>query len=174
MEKKISVEHQKSLEAFLSALTERKIKAVVFDMDRTIIAQHSRGAILESKLLQFLSTISPVVEVLIPYLLDKGIKVAIATLSDDFYSKLLTERDKRMGKTRDSVYLSGAELVKKILAKFLTIAQLKEVIMVTLNPDLYSAESDDDEGKQFFFDKLTSHGLGTDAKKKIRKKYSKR
>jgi len=133
-------------------------------MDRTLIAMHTSGALLRSKLDEFKKVISPVAKVLIPQLLEIGLQVSVSTLSDDLYADLLQiQEGKNSGEDQKTKYVAGVELVEILLDECLKDYKKKsdaekkklrdQVHIVTLNPDLYA--SGEKEMKEYYFKKLT-------------------
>jgi len=137
---------------------------VVFDMDRTMVAQHSRGALVEAKLPAFQKSLSEVVIKLIPFLIRRGFKVGVATLSDDLYTELLEQQSNNSDRVPQK-YISGRLLVEKILSTFLSTSQWNaiEPYVITLNPGLYHSTFDTEENedylKKFFVKKLKDLGV---------------
>lgn len=153
---------QDIIDTEIKALQDRDIQVCVFDLDQTLINAHTKGIILETTLESFIKSISPVAIKLIPCLLKAGLKVAIATMTDELYNVLMTDRDKKSGKP-ERKYLSGRQLVIGLLESFLTKDEIKEITVVTINPDLYP--SNDNEKCTFFIDKLISMGFNKDTYK---------
>ena len=125
-----SIPHE--LHAFVSYLREQQIECVVFDLDRTLVSQHSGGCVPAASLASFAASATPAVRLLLPHLVEQGFRIAIATFADALYSQY----------QRGSV--AGEELVRRVLRELPCFAKgeegakrLAEVPIVTLNPDLY-------------------------------------
>jgi phosphoglycolate phosphatase-like HAD superfamily hydrolase len=120
------------LESFVSFLRANSLQVVVFDMDRTLVSQHSGGCVPASSLNSFAASLTPASRALIPFLMSEGLHVAVATFADDLYASYRT----------DSV--AGVSLVRRVLrecscfqgAEGLRLLE-ERVAITTLNPDLY-------------------------------------
>jgi len=153
MSEAVSIEEQKKiLTTFVDQCRKKGVKMIVLDMDRTLIAMHTSGALLESKLDTFKRSLSSVARALVPVLLEEKFEVSVSTLSDDLYSDLLMEKDKLQHKSGNK-YFSGIPLVNQLLGTFLTAEQIKPITLVTLNPALYRQPSGDEDPLLLFYHK---------------------
>ena len=71
------------LDQCVSLLKVHDIKVVVFDMDLTAVAQHSRGCLLRINLQDYLDNATPAFKALVPVLYENNFQIAIATHSDE-------------------------------------------------------------------------------------------
>ena len=130
--------------AFIARLHALRITTVVFDMDHTLTAAHSQGAIPATSLADYLASLSPASAALLPLLLSSGFHVAIATFSDDLYTHSPSLfpfffNPPAASPTAAPTYYSGRPLVSALLSTFLKPEQLASVLTVALHPDLYTA-----------------------------------
>jgi hypothetical protein len=72
--------------AFAHAMVERGVRCVVFDLDQTLVAMHSRGSLARSQLPAYIASLSATCRVSIPALLAANVRVAVASFSDDLYT----------------------------------------------------------------------------------------
>lgn len=118
---------------FIKTLKGLGVRVVVLDMDKTVTAQHSGGAIPRGDPLQaFVKSITPVARLLIPALIKAGFQLAIATFSDDLYTHTSSG-------TASSNFIAGNALVRAVLSDIVTEEQIRQMPIVTLNPGLYEA-----------------------------------
>lgn len=121
--------------SFVALIKSHGIQCVAFDMDRTLVSQHSGGAVSSNGVDEFAESMTRACRLLIPYLLDQGVKVAVATFADDLYASY----------SRNSI--AGVELVKRVLGELPVFdgqmgrERLRHVPIVTINPDLYVVET---------------------------------
>lgn len=121
--------------SFVTLLKSHGIQCVAFDMDRTLVSQHSGGCVSSSSVDEFAESMTKACRQLIPYLLEQGLKVAVATFADDLYAQ----------HSRNSI--AGVELVKRVLGELPVFdgqmgrERLRHVPIVTINPDLYVVET---------------------------------
>ena len=130
--------------AFIARLHALHISTVVFDMDHTLTAAHSQGAIPASSLADYVGSLSPASTALLPLLLSHGFNVAIATFSDDLYTQSPSLfpfffNPPTASPSASPAYFSGRPLVSALLSSFVKPDQLGSVITVALHPDLYTA-----------------------------------
>lgn len=121
---------------FVTFLRRQSIRCVVFDMDRTLVANHSGGCVSLGQVSAFAASLTPAARHLIPVLLAEGFHIAVATFADDLYGSFYKDE------------IAGVELVHIVLRElpcFATGDALAAVPVVTLNPDLYAAERVDSE-----------------------------
>jgi len=124
---------QKLLGEFRDQLVARGIKCVVFDMDKTLVSMHSQGSLPRSKLDAYIQSVSPVCRALLPLLIKCGIRIAIATFSDDLYTSGIAG----FPSSDSSDRVSGAQLTQSVLSSFLDPKVLSQIPIITLNPALY-------------------------------------
>src|SRR4051794_32838199 len=92
---------ERAIEKAISSLREKKIRVVVFDMDKTLIGEHSQGIIKKSSLSKLIRSISNIAKKYISRLLEEpGFQVAIASMTDELYTKIY-------GEHKGGEYLSG-------------------------------------------------------------------
>ena len=110
----------------IQKLREKGIKVVVFDMDLTIVNQHSRGRLKRGEPLEeFLSKVSPDFVQLVPALYKEGFQLAIATHSDEAeYNRRITPE----------THILGDELAKTVLKRHLDAPVADSFYIVAYNP----------------------------------------
>jgi hypothetical protein len=81
-----SAEEARVAAAFAHAMVERGVRCVVFDMDQTLVAMHSRGSLARFQLPAYIASLSAACRVTIPALLAANVRVAVASFSDDLYT----------------------------------------------------------------------------------------
>jgi len=113
--------------AFLKALQDRQIKAVMLDMDKTLVSEHSRGCLAKSDVAWFVKSVTPTARELIMELLKANFILSIGTYSDELYAK---------DDPKNSI--AGTPLVYEVLRPFLDEKQLSQIYIIGLNPDLYA------------------------------------
>jgi len=111
----------------IQRLRARKIKCIMFDMDKTMMSKHSQGSISSSELAGFLDSLTKPTMAFISACLEANIDVAVVTFSDDLYCE--GEADQ----------LAGRSLVRPILRKFLSESEADRVFIIDVNPDLYKS-----------------------------------
>jgi len=142
------------LTAFRDDLIRRGIKCVVFDMDKTLVSMHSGGSLPTSRLGSYVKSVSPVCKALVPMLISSGIRIAIATFSDDLYTSGIAGFPTAEASDR----ISGARLTQQVLSSFLDAKTLTQIPIVTLNPALYPAAPEKDPRREFLKEKVISIG----------------
>jgi hypothetical protein len=148
------MDKMKVIDAFCSDVVRRGIKCVVFDMDKTLVSLHSGGSLPKSRLNQYLESTSEVGRALIPALLAQGIRVSIATFSDDLYTSGIAGFPNASSSQR----ISGLSLTNEVLSAFLPIETVHSIPIVTLNPALYPSVTDDDPRRSFLREKIVTIG----------------
>lgn len=110
----------------IQRLRERDIKVVIFDMDLTIVNQHSRGSLRRGDPLEaFLSRICPDFVKLAPALHKEGFHLAVATHSDEAeYGRRITP----------ATHILGDELVNTVLQRHLPPEVAESFYIVAFNP----------------------------------------
>jgi hypothetical protein len=138
---------------FIASIQAHGIKCVAFDMDCTLVREHSGGCLESKDIQKYVESLSPTVKLLLSALIENGIRIAVATFADEYYLE---------GKEE---VITGCNLVSSVLkhAGF-TDKQIADVIMITLNSDLYQKQ-DDAEAYAFFTSKLKMYGLDTEKDK---------
>lgn len=110
----------------IDRLKARGVKVVIFDMDLTIVNQHSRGQLPRGEPLDlFLSKVSPDFVKLAPQLYANGFLLAIATHSDEAEAR---------GKIQPATHILGEELAKTVLAAHLPVEVADSFYIVAYNP----------------------------------------
>jgi hypothetical protein len=112
---------------FVKTLVDKKIGAVMLDMDKTMVSEHSRGCLSTNDVPWFAKSITVAARDLIIELLKAGLPISIGTYSDELYAK---------DDIKNSV--AGAPLVYEVLRPFLDEKQLSQISIIGLNPDLYT------------------------------------
>lgn len=133
--RELSTEERKAAQ-FVSTVQACGIEVVVFDMDCTLTSLHSGGSLPRDQLGHFQRSISPSALVTIPQLLAAGVRVAVATFSDDLY----TTPGIFMSPRAASMQIAGRALAKAVLGCFLSPEQIAHIPLITLNPNLYSLQ----------------------------------
>jgi hypothetical protein len=124
-----------SLEECISLLKKKGIKVVVFDMDNTAVAQHSRGSLLRSELNGYLDMATPDFRSLTPLLHKNGFSLAIATHSDEAEFN---------GEIQPRTHILGAELATSLLQKHFSPEIVASFFIVAYNPRVHP---EDDSNK---------------------------
>ena len=78
-----SLRDNADIEQCLQLLRDHSIRVVVFDMDQTAVAMHSRGRQKRTNLDVFLEKVTPDFRRLVPHLHEHGFGLSIATHSDE-------------------------------------------------------------------------------------------
>ncbi|KAJ1483098.1 hypothetical protein T484DRAFT_2615523 [Baffinella frigidus] len=101
-----------------------RVKAVAFDMDQCMVAQHSHGRLSKEGLPEYLSKVSPDFVALVPELESRGIHLAVTTHSD---------RAEYSDSVRPETHVLGEDLVESVLAH--SVPRHKEgFFVVAYNP----------------------------------------
>ena len=95
----------------MQLLHDNSIRVVVFDMDQTAVALHSRGRLKREQLLQFLENATPDFVRLVPDLYKHGFGLSIATHSDE--QEFTTGRHAAL--VNRKTHIMGEELAKALL-----------------------------------------------------------
>jgi len=111
---------------FIKGIMEKGIKAVMVDMDKTLVSEHSRGCLPRAELQWFVKSMTPTTKSLIPALVKAGLVVCIGTYSDELYAK---DDPKNQ--------IAGTPLVHELLKPIIEEKQLNSVLVIGLNPELY-------------------------------------
>lgn len=121
------------IDVFVDFLKGLGVRVVVLDMDKTLTSQHSGGAINQGEPLnEFVNSVTPVARQLILALIKSEFQLAVATFSDDLYTL-----GPAGGPPKNVV--AGTDLVCTVLGSILTEDQIRRIPIVTLNPGLYQA-----------------------------------
>lgn len=113
------------VQACIARLRDRGIKVVIFDMDLTIVNQHSRGRLQRQDLEAFLAKTLPDFVKLVPELHKQGFQLAIATHSDEAeYSTKVTPE----------LYIIGTELATTVLQRNFEPEVANSFFIVAYNP----------------------------------------
>jgi hypothetical protein len=124
------------LSTFVNHLRSLNIQCVVFDLDRTLVSQHSGGCVPAEQLETFANSLTETSRILLPYLLENGFHIAVATFADDLYSQYAKGN------------VAGVTLVRRVLRECPCFGAdteqaknaLASVPIITINPDLYQIE----------------------------------
>lgn len=110
----------------IERLRERGIKVVIFDMDLTIVNQHSRGSLRRGDPLEaFLARVSPDFVKLAPALHKEGFHLAVATHSDEAeYGRRITP----------DTHILGDGLANTVLQRHLPPEVAESFFIVAYNP----------------------------------------
>jgi hypothetical protein len=110
----------------IQLLREKGIRVVIWDMDLTIVRQHSRGRLPRGESLEeFLSKTSEDFITLVPSLYKEGFKLAIATHSDTAeYSK----------KIQPETHILGQDLATTLLQRHFSPSIANNFYIVAYNP----------------------------------------
>lgn len=141
------------LEQCIELLRRQSIKLVVFDMDQTAVAAHSRGRLLRKDLQGFIDKATPAFRSLVPQLLHNGFSVAIATHSDE-------AEFSRPGIDR-STHILGKELATSMINGVFDKHQADSIFVVAYNPRFRSdGHLEENKVKRFHFRALQKHYAG--------------
>jgi hypothetical protein len=83
-----------------------------------------------------------------------GIRVSVATFSDDLYTSGIAG----FPTAESSDRISGARLTQQVLASFLDSKLLNQIPIITLNPALYPPAPEKDPRREFLKEKVISIG----------------
>lgn len=115
----------------LELLKKHRIRVVVFDMDQTAIAAHSRGTLLRSNVKQFASKATSAFLQLVAALYDDGsFQLAIATHSDEAQFKT----GRHVNEINPSTHIMGFELATQMLQKCFPSEVAQSFFVVSYNP----------------------------------------
>mmetsp|Transcript_18758 Transcript_18758/g.47322 ORF Transcript_18758/g.47322 Transcript_18758/m.47322 type:complete len:196 (+) Transcript_18758:172-759(+) len=115
-------------DAFVSAIKQQGVKAVVFDFDCTTTITHSGGRVRHEKLGDFLSNnISPCFQQLLPKLFESRIKVGVATFADSYKCP--------------NTHLGGEDLVRRFFGHYFSDTMEDKVQIVAAYPENYQNEA---------------------------------
>lgn len=103
-----------SIQTAIALLKQHSIRLVVFDMDQTAVAMHSRGQLRRTDLRDYLEHATPDFRQLVPALHQNGFFLAIATHSDaaEFSENKL---DQNGCLVQPETHILGEELVRALL-----------------------------------------------------------
>mmetsp|Transcript_31412 Transcript_31412/g.76999 ORF Transcript_31412/g.76999 Transcript_31412/m.76999 type:complete len:278 (-) Transcript_31412:245-1078(-) len=115
--------HDSTIEKLADSIASRA-KAVAFDMDQCLVAQHSKGCMPKEDLQGFLQRVTPDFKKLVPELHKRGVRLAIATHSDTHeYNDSVTP----------ATHILGEHLVEAVLED--AVPELRrEFFVVAFNP----------------------------------------
>lgn len=112
----------------IQRLQESGIRVVIFDMDLTIVNQHSRGQLQRGAPLEaFLAKVTPDFKRLVPELYKQGFSLAIATHSDEKeveYNKYISKE----------THILGEELATTVLQRYFSPEIAESFYIVAYNP----------------------------------------
>ena len=125
----------------LELLNKHRIRIVVFDMDQTAIAAHSRGTLLRSDLAEFASRATPAFLQLVPALYKDGtFQLAVATHSDEAQFKTGCHVDE----IDPSTHIMGFELATQMLQICFPAEIAQSFLVVSYNPRARGTMEDPD------------------------------
>jgi len=110
----------------VESIKKQGYKVVVFDMDQTAVSMHSRGRLKRSEIEQFVSKTSNDFKLIVPALAEEGIKLAIATHSDEA-EFIRDDVDKE-------THILGEELAREVLRRNFSQQLVKDFFIVAFNP----------------------------------------
>ena len=130
-----------------SIVKNTNIKAVVFDMDLTIVTKHSRGCLPRILLKSFINNTSNDFIYFARSLHRRGIKLAIATHSDSYEYNFIKSEDN---------FIIGDELVRAILES--TVPEIvNEFHIVAYNPTLRNDQDVLNQNKKLHIRLISQH-----------------
>lgn len=119
------------IEKGLEILKKHHIRIVVFDVDQTAIAAHSRGTLLRSNVAQFSSKATPAFLELVSALhVDGNFHLAIATHSDQAEFK----NGRHVDEIHPSTHIMGFELATEMLQRCFPSEIAQSFFVVSYNP----------------------------------------
>jgi len=117
-----------SIERVVTSLTDRGVKAVVFDFDCTITIKHSGGRVRKDRLEAYLQdNVSPTFQSLLPALLSSPLKVGVATFADGFKAPI--------------THVAGEALVRTHFQHYFGNRYQEEIPIVAAYPENYQTEA---------------------------------
>jgi hypothetical protein len=112
-------------------LKKHKIRVVVFDMDQTAIAAHSRGTLLRSNFKEFTSRATPAFLQLVMALYNEGsFQIAIATHSDEAEF----QNGRHVEEVHPLTHIMGFELATQTLLDCFSSEVAQSILVVSYNP----------------------------------------
>jgi hypothetical protein len=112
-------------------LKKHNFRVVVFDMDQTAIASHSRGTLLRSNFKQFTSKATPAFLQLVSALHNEGsFQIAIATHSDEAEF----QNGRHVDEIHPSTHIMGFELATQMLLDCFSSEVAQSILVVSYNP----------------------------------------
>lgn len=134
------------LDKCIQLLRETSIRLVVFDMDLTAVAAHSRGRLLREDLDEYVSKATPSFLALVPKLHENGFFVAIATHSDEAEFG---------GEVQPDTHILGNELATALVERRFPPTISKEIFIVAYNPRVHQDHDPElDKVKRYHMRKL--------------------
>lgn len=122
----------------LQLLHAHSIHVVVFDMDQTAVATHSRGRLQRASLDTFLNQITPDFQRLVPHLHENGFHLAIATHSDEAEFK----KGRQAALIDPTTHILGKELVMSVLHHCFEDKVANSFFIVAHNPRAHDQMKD--------------------------------
>jgi len=122
-------------------------------MDQTLVSAHSRGTMTREKLDEYCNKVTVDFKAVVPALLNRGIKLAVATHSDTFENVYFNRSP--------SIYLLGEELVEPVLRS--SVGDLcNQFFIVAFNPTFRGEKNPENYGKKYHVRAIAKHyGINT-------------
>jgi len=141
-------------ERCMNLLEKSQYKVIVFDMDLTAVAMHSRGTMRRDSLDKFLGKISPDFAHLVPMLHKNGFKVAMATHSDEAEY----DHGRLSALVNRETHIMGHELVLKVLEHVFEDGVVKDIPITAYNPRARGTLNDtENQIKRYHMRKIMNH-----------------
>ena len=114
------------------------IRVVAFDMDQTAVSQHSRGRLKREDLNQYLDQATPDFLALVPLLYSRGLKLAIATHSDEAEFG---------GEVQPETHILGEELARALVQKHFSPQIASAFHLIAYNPRHHGSEGQQESNR---------------------------
>lgn len=121
-------ETEQDLIKCMELLRQHSIRLVVFDMDQTAVAAHSRGRLERTQLATFLDQATADFVRLIPRLFAAGVSMAIATHSD------AAEYGRIDQQVQPETHILGEELARALVERHFPVETARAFFIVAYNP----------------------------------------
>jgi hypothetical protein len=135
---KPSVEDDADIQECLVLLQAHSIRVIVFDMDQTAVAMHSRGSLQRKDLPDYLKQATRDFQRLVPQLHQHGFHLAIATHSDEAEF----ETDRRASEIDRETHIMGKELATKLVEYCFSSPIASSFFIVAYNPRVRGQNQD--------------------------------
>eukprot|EP00669_Euglena_mutabilis_P012851 TRINITY_DN7542_c0_g1_i1.p1 TRINITY_DN7542_c0_g1~~TRINITY_DN7542_c0_g1_i1.p1 ORF type:complete len:205 (-),score=18.92 TRINITY_DN7542_c0_g1_i1:132-746(-) len=139
-----------------AAIAQSGYRAVAFDMDRTLIRDHSRGCLRRSDISSYFAAASPDAVALMLELHTLGVHLAVATHSDAAEYGLTRDAVTRTP-TNPREHIIGEELATRVLYELLPPAIAEQVYVVAYYPRVRRDTDPDHSGKRYHLRKIATH-----------------
>jgi FMN phosphatase YigB (HAD superfamily) len=140
--------HDDELQRCVELVQSRAIKLVVFDMDLTAVAKHSRGQLQRVHLDDYVANATPDFLSLVPKLYESGFLLAIATHSDEAEFGGFVQRE---------THILGNELARALVEKQFPAEIAAAFFIVAYNPRVQpEGEKMENKLKRYHFRELQS------------------